>query len=90
MICNTCWSSPCNIFCPNAPDPPIVYTCEHCNEAIRDGEVCYAYGDSYLCESCVDDMSAIDALEYLDLSAKELLAFYGWEMEIAEVEDCFN
>ena len=29
-MCMICGQSPCDSRCPNAPDPPAVYTCAHC------------------------------------------------------------
>ena len=36
-MCDVCHMTPCHPRCPNAPEPPKVYTCKYCGEAIVDG-----------------------------------------------------
>ncbi len=40
MCCSECGYTYCHPRCPNAPDPPIVYYCDLCNEVNICGE-CY-------------------------------------------------
>lgn len=37
-MCSICHSYPCHPRCPNAPDPPKVYSCRQCKEDICDGD----------------------------------------------------
>lgn len=37
-MCDVCHMTPCHPRCPNAPEPPKVYTCKYCGEAIVDGD----------------------------------------------------
>ncbi len=53
MICH---QVPCHPRCPNAPDPPEVYTCKHCGEPITAGdEYLEIDGDYYHLEDCASD-----------------------------------
>lgn len=40
-MCAICMRSPCDPRCPNAPEPPTVYTCKHCGEPIVPGDEFY-------------------------------------------------
>ena len=54
-MCSVCRKSPCDSRCPNAPDPPTVYTCKYCGEPIVEGdEYVDVDGDFYHSE-CVSD-----------------------------------
>ena len=44
-MCIECGYTKCNPRCPNAPDPPIVYYCDLCNEEIREGDDYYDFGE---------------------------------------------
>jgi hypothetical protein len=51
-ICEVCLKSPCDMRCPNAEMPPIVYFCSECKEAIYDGDEYYAIGEEEYCAEC--------------------------------------
>lgn len=56
-MCEECHCSICPSGCPNAPEykPGRVYTCEHCEKPIYDGEDCYMlYNGTVYCEECCD------------------------------------
>jgi hypothetical protein len=40
---------------PKAPDPPVVYYCDLCNEEIREGDEYYDFGEEKFCYSCVQE-----------------------------------
>mgnify|MGYP001668261291 FL=1 len=55
-MCDVCHATPCDPRCPNAPDPPAVYTCKHCGESIVPGdEYMEVDGDYYHLEDCAGD-----------------------------------
>jgi DNA modification methylase len=39
IICDICLHTPCHPRCPNAPDPPIVFYCDICNDPIYEGDL---------------------------------------------------
>jgi len=53
MYCDICRQFPHHPRCPNAPDPPVVYYCNMCNEEIREGDDYYDFGELKICYSCV-------------------------------------
>ncbi len=62
-MCAICMRTPCDPRCPNAPDPPAVYTCKHCGEPIVPGdEYMEVDGDYYHLEDCAGD-AALDILK---------------------------
>ena len=75
-MCAICRRSPCDPRCPNAPDPPTVYTCEECGEGILVGDEFAEIGDRQY---------HIDCLE--SLSTRELLKMFDVETQFAEVEE---
>ena len=74
-MCEMCRQFPCHPQCPNAPDPPKVYTCKHCDDPIVEGEMFYKLDDDYYHEECFED----NATEILKES-------YGATKGIAEEE----
>lgn len=57
-MCDVCRRSPCDPRCPNAPDPPTVYTCKWCGEPIVPGEEYLEFdGDYYHLEDCADSVA---------------------------------
>ena len=54
-MCSICHSYPCNPRCPNAPDPPKVYTCEQCNDGICEGEEYVMIHDKYYHRECFEE-----------------------------------
>ena len=53
MYCDICRQFPHHPRCPNAPDPPVVYYCNMCNEEIREGDDYYDFGEEKYCYDCV-------------------------------------
>lgn len=49
MYCDICRQFPHHPRCPNAPDPPVVYYCDLCNEEIREGDDYYDFGEEKYC-----------------------------------------
>lgn len=63
-MCDVCRRSPCDPRCPNAPDPPTVYTCKYCGEPIVPGEEYLELdGDYYHLEDCASDVAMSLLLE---------------------------
>ena len=55
-MCDVCHMSRCPAGCPNALDPPEVFTCKHCKEPIRAGEEYLEVdGDYFHLEDCASD-----------------------------------
>lgn len=53
-MCEICLRSPCHPRCPNAAEPPAVFVCSGCGEAIRDGEDYWDVLYEQFCETCID------------------------------------
>ena len=65
-MCDVCHMTPCHPRCPNAPDPPTVYTCKHCGEPIVVGdEFMEVDGDYYHLEACARDAAMSLLMEKL-------------------------
>jgi hypothetical protein len=47
-----------------------VATCEECGERIYEGDMCLEVGGFYLCPTCVNNMTAVEMLEFLDIKMK--------------------
>lgn len=62
-MCDVCRQSPCDPRCPNAPDPPTVYTCEHCGEPIVEGDEYVDVDGDYYHLECFEDCAAQILLE---------------------------
>lgn len=54
-MCDECRMSPCHPRCPNAPEPPKVYTCKICGEPIVEGEEYYEMDAEFYHEECFED-----------------------------------
>lgn len=54
-MCSECYMSPCHPRCPNAPEPPKVYTCKICGEPIVEGEEYYEMDAEFYHEECFED-----------------------------------
>lgn len=54
-MCEICRQSPCNPRCPNAPEPPAVYTCKICGEPIVEGDDYYEMDAEFYHEECFED-----------------------------------
>lgn len=54
-MCSVCRQHPCHPMCPNAPEPPAVYTCESCKEPIRAGDEYFELDGDYWHEECASD-----------------------------------
>ena len=78
-MCAICHHTPCDPRCPNAPDPPAVYTCKWCGESIVDGEEYIELdGEQYHTE-CFED-AAVEIL----------LEDYGAMKGVAEMGDGYD
>ncbi len=64
-MCSVCMSVPCHLRCPNAPEPVMVFSCCKCGDGIQDGEKYYDSPDGYVCEGCIEDMSAGEFMELI-------------------------
>ena len=58
VIVETCMRTPCDPRCPNAPDPPAIYTCKHCGEPIVPGDEFYEVDGDYYHDDCFTDCAA--------------------------------
>ena len=54
-MCELCHRTPCDSRCPNAPEPPAVYTCKICGESIVAGEDYYEMDGEFYHEECFED-----------------------------------
>lgn len=54
-MCSECHMSPCHPRCPNAPEPPKVYTCKICGEPIVEGDEYYEMDAEFYHEECFED-----------------------------------
>ena len=75
-MCAECRRTPCDPRCPNAPDPPAVYTCKYCSEDIVVGDDFVELDGDYYHEEC-----------FTDNAANILLEQYGARKGVAEAED---
>jgi len=57
-MCEICMRTPCDPRCPNAPDPPAIYTCKHCGEPIVPGDEFYEVDGDYYHDDCFTDCAA--------------------------------
>lgn len=74
-MCELCHMTPCHPRCPNAPEPPKVYTCKYCGESIVEGDNYFELdGDQYHDECFADAAVGI------------LTKSYGAKSAVAEVE----
>lgn len=75
-MCMICHQAPCHPSCPNAPDPPTVYTCKYCGEPIVSGdEYLELDGDYYHLDDCA-----------FDAAVPLLLNKFGATKGVAEVD----
>ncbi len=63
-MCEICRSTPCRSQCPNAPEPTPVFQCCKCKEGIFEGESYLDSSSGQLCETCLDDMTVYEFLEF--------------------------
>lgn len=63
-MCSVCMSTPCHSRCPNVSELVPVYSCCKCGVGIWDGEKYYDSPEGYVCEGCIEDMTAG---EFMDL-----------------------
>lgn len=75
-MCEICHRCPCDPRCPNAPEPPTVYTCKHCGESIMEGDEYYELDGDYYHEDC-----------FGDAAVSILLDQYGARYGVAEVDE---
>lgn len=77
-MCAICLKSPCDSRCPNAPEPPAVFTCASCDERITEGEEYAEIDGEHYHIGCLEDMST-----------RELLQLFGVETTSAVREDAW-
>ncbi len=76
MWCEHCFHSPHLPGCPLAPEPKPVYTCENCGEGIFQEDKYIESVDGYLCMHCLEDMSALELLEYIGADIETAENYY--------------
>lgn len=64
-MCSLCLSTPCHPRCPNAQEPVAVYECCKCCYGILDGKRYYDSPEGYICEDCIEDMTAKEFMELI-------------------------
>lgn len=67
-MCEICGKLPCDSRCPNAPEEEPIYSCERCGTGIYENETYFEAPCGPICNSCMQDMTADDVLEMLQLS----------------------
>ena len=67
-MCDICHRTPCDSRCPNAPDPPTVYTCKYCGEPVVAGDEYVDVDGDYYHEECFEDCAAEILLEQVWVS----------------------
>lgn len=72
-MCPICLKIPCNLRCPNAAEPKAIYQCSVCGEGIFQWQKYFETVEGYICDGCIEDMSA-----------KELMEKLGERMEVAD------
>lgn len=65
-MCSICLQSPCNFRCPNATEPKTVYQCSVCGEGIYRWQKYFETVKGYICDECIEDMSATDLMEMME------------------------
>lgn len=65
-MCSICLQSPCNFRCPNAAEPKAVYRCSVCGEGIYRWQKYFETVKGYICDECIEDMSATDLMEMME------------------------
>ncbi len=80
-MCEICRQSPCHPQCPNAPDPPTVYTCKSCGEPIVVGDEYYEFDGDYYHEECFEDNATAILVEQCGASrgTAEEDEYYGYD-----------
>lgn len=69
-MCSVCRMIPCHPRCPNAPEPVAKYKCCGCGKGIYEGDKFFDGPEGYVCEYCIDNMTAREVLELLDENLK--------------------
>lgn len=69
-MCAVCMQTPCHPRCPNSPEPKPMYWCSICGEGIFEGDKFFQFGNTEICEECMDEMSAE---KILDLFGERLI-----------------
>lgn len=65
-MCAICLQTPCHPRCPNAPEPEPMYWCCECGEGIFEGDKYFQYGNSEICEACMDEKTTEEMLELFE------------------------
>ena len=64
-MCSICLKTPCDSRCPNASESKPIYVCDKCGYGIFQGEKFFDGPDGYICEECINDMTAKEIIEML-------------------------
>lgn len=65
-MCSECFSTPCRMGCPNAPEPTVYSHCAMCGMEIYEGDEYYEVDGKDYCEECIGDCSKIAETEGSD------------------------
>lgn len=66
-MCDVCRKTPCASGCPNAPEPPVVFSCEKCGSDIRvDDDYAVIGSATYCMDCCVIKTAEFDDIETED------------------------
>ena len=76
-MCSVCMRTPCDPRCPNAPDPPTVYTCKYCGEPIVPGDEFFEVDGDHYHEDC-----------FTDCAVSILVSQFGVNKGVEEVVRC--
>lgn len=69
-MCSICGYFTCPAGCPNADDPPAVFTCEVCGDSIVVGDEYVDLDDVKIHRDCFEDLDTAEVLEYIGGSLK--------------------
>jgi hypothetical protein len=70
-MCEYCLSSIHGSGCPNAPEPPAIYTCSCCNEGITVGDEYAEIEGEYYHSECLSCYTAKEILELVGIAVQE-------------------
>lgn len=78
-MCDICGRTVCHFRCPNAPDPPTVYRCDHCGDPIFDGDEIYSLDGNHYHTECFEETAVEILIEEYGAKKGEAEADYGYE-----------
>ena len=58
-MCEICHMGICPSGCPNAPEPPTVFICSGCGEAIVEGDDYWDIMGEQWCKKCIDNAQGV-------------------------------